>query len=190
LPEDDVPEQQRSGLTARAVWHQDRGVGLEEFNRTHFITTWIPITRATEENGCLFVIPGSHRGAVIDHCPGGVTSFDAGVVQIPEALLPGEPVPVPMQPGDVLLLHPNLVHSSGVNRSRGIRWSFDIRFQRTGDPSGRPEWPTVAVRSRSCRRVTSYEDWRDAWLSARTRLSALNGAPLPHRWDGTLTVCG
>lgn len=190
LPEADIPPEQQSGLTARAVWHQDRGVGMEEFNQTSFVTVWIPVTEATIENGCLLVIPGSHRGELIDHCPGGVTSFDAGVVQIPEKLLPGRPVPVPMQPGSALLLDPLIVHSSGPNTSRGIRWSFDLRYQRSGDPTGRPEWPSTVLRSAGTERIATYEDWRDSWLKARADLALLNGAILPHRWDGALTVCG
>jgi hypothetical protein len=191
LPEAEVPVEQQSGLTAQAVWHQDRGVGLEEFNRTRFITVWVPITEANEENGCLRLIPGSNRGELISHCPGGVTSFDAGVVRIPDALLPGEPVSVPMRPGSVLLLDPLVVHSSYANRSDGIRWSFDFRLQRTGDPTGRPEWPAVVVRSAARPdSVASFEVWRDAWRAARTELAALRGASLRHRWDGRLTVCG
>jgi hypothetical protein len=191
LPEADVPLEQQSGLTAQTVWHQDRGVGMEEFNRTRFVTVWIPITETTEENGCLRVIPGSHRGDLINHCPGGVTSFDAGVVRIPDVLLPGQPVSVPMLPGDVLLLDPLIVHSSYSNRSDAVRWSFDLRYQRTGDPSGRPEWPTLPVRSRRHpEQVATFEAWRDAWLASREKLAELNGAALPHRWDGKLDVCG
>ncbi len=190
LPERDVPADQQSGITARAVWHQDRGVGLAEFNRAHFITVWIAVSDATEENGCVRLIPGSHRAGLIDHCPGDVTSFDAGVIRIPDALLPDKDIPVPVKPGSVLLLHPEVVHGSGVNRSAGIRWSFDLRFQRIGDPTGRPEWPCLPLRSRRHpERVARFADWRDAWLAARTQLAKLDGAALPHRWDGKVAAC-
>ncbi len=189
LPERDVPAEQRSGITARAVWHQDRGVGLAEFNRAHFITVWTAVTEATEENGCVRLIPGSHRAGLIEHCPGGVTSFDAGVVQIPDRLLPGKDIAVPVKPGSVLLLHPEVVHGSGVNRSDGLRWSFDLRFLRTGDPTGRPEWPSLPLRSRHRPdSVARFPDWRDGWLAARARLATLDGAALPHRWDSKVAA--
>ena len=50
----------------------------------------------------------------------------------------GAPVPVPMRPGSVLLLHRLTEHSSLSNLSDGIRWSFDLRYQPVGQPTGRP----------------------------------------------------
>ena len=44
-------------------------------------TVWLPITDATVENGCLCVIPGSHRSDLVTHCPG------YGGLHIPDSLL-------------------------------------------------------------------------------------------------------
>jgi ectoine hydroxylase-related dioxygenase (phytanoyl-CoA dioxygenase family) len=40
------------------------------------LSCWIAVTDATVENGCLQVIPGSHRRDLIDHCP---TGHDLGI---------------------------------------------------------------------------------------------------------------
>ena len=48
-------------------WHQDAGVLRPEVDETLLITAWIPLTRAARENGCLMVIPGSHRYGVRLH---------------------------------------------------------------------------------------------------------------------------
>ena len=34
------------------------------------LTVWFPLMDASEENGCLQVVPGSHEGKVLTHCPG------------------------------------------------------------------------------------------------------------------------
>ncbi len=52
----------------RTDWHQDRGVGHAEADRTDIITVWIAMTDATVENGCLQVIPRSHD-RMLPHCP-------------------------------------------------------------------------------------------------------------------------
>ena len=84
-PEAEVPEALRGGLTARTPWHQDQGVALPEADETDILTVWLPITDATVENGCLCVIPGSHRSDLATHCPG------YGGLHIPDSLLAGAP---------------------------------------------------------------------------------------------------
>ena len=68
-------------LTGKVSWHQDLGVLMEEADAATILSCWIAVTDATVENGCLQVIPGSHRRDLIDHCP---TGHDLG---IPEQLL-------------------------------------------------------------------------------------------------------
>jgi len=46
-------------------WHQDRGVTLEEADNSQLITVWLAVTDATEHNGCLQVIPGSHKNPMV-----------------------------------------------------------------------------------------------------------------------------
>ena len=41
-----------------------------------------------------------------------------------------------LAPGDVLLLNNIVPHRSLPNTSEGVRWSLDLRWQRTGEPNG------------------------------------------------------
>ena len=68
LPENRLPAASRTGLTAQIAWHQDLGVVTEDANEVDMLTVWFPITPVTIENGCLAVIPGSHRGELMLHC--------------------------------------------------------------------------------------------------------------------------
>src|SRR6266850_2173798 len=58
-----------SGLVSQIPWHQDNGVLLPEADEATILTIWAPITEATIENGCLHVIPRSHRKDLVAHCP-------------------------------------------------------------------------------------------------------------------------
>ncbi len=182
-----VPETMRGGLTSRTAWHQDQGVTLPEADATNLLTVWLPVTEATVENGCLCVIPGSHRAGLATHCPG--TSTDRQL-RIPEPLLAGTPVPLPMRPGSVLLLHRLTEHSSLSNQSDGIRWSFDLRYQPVGQPTGRPVFPSFVVRSRSQpeRVVRDWRAWADAWYETRAALSG-DREPVFNRWSAAAPVC-
>lgn len=183
-PEDQVPTELRGGLTARTPWHQDQGVALPEADQSDILTVWLPLTDATIENGCLSVVPGSHRGELITHCPG------VGGVQIPERLLAGAGLPVPMRPGSVLLLHRLTQHASLTNVSQGIRWSFDLRYQPADQPTGRPAFPAFLARSRAHpeRVVTDWRDWAAMWEETRAAMLQRRD-PVFNRWSAAAPPC-
>lgn len=174
-----------SGLEAAVSWHQDNGVILPEADESDILTVWLPITEATVNNGCLRVIPRSHLGGLHRHC-----TSDLGL-RIPEQLLEvGRAVPLPMRPGSVLLMNHRTVHASLENRSNGVRWSFDLRYQVTGRPTGRPAFPGFVARSRNWpdTELRDPEIWGEMWISTR---EALAGAESPkyHRWTDRDELC-
>jgi len=124
-------------------WHQDSGVTVAEADASQIITVWLPLEDASEEMGCLQVLPGAHRLGHLTHVaiPGYGTSIRA-------ADMPGiTPRRMPMVSGDVLFMHRHCPHHSTPNRSKHCRWSLDCRFHATGDNSGRPWQPELRVRS-------------------------------------------
>lgn len=186
-PESAVPIALRDGLTSRTTWHQDQGVALPEADNTDILTVWVPAVDATLENGCLCVIPGSHRTDLATHCPG--PALD-GQLHIPDSLLGGTPLPLPMKRGDVLVLHRLTKHSSLSNNSDSIRWSFDLRYQPIGQPTGRPAFPAFVGRSRQHPEMV-LEDWRvwaGLWEEARAAL-ATGQKPVFNRWAIDAPVC-
>jgi phytanoyl-CoA hydroxylase len=79
------------------------------------IAAWLALDRADEANGCLLVVPGSHRWPIL--C---TTAADTAqsFTDITVPLPPGtRPRPVPMEPGDVLFFNGSLVHGSNPNRT-------------------------------------------------------------------------
>lgn len=171
-------------LVRRTGWHQDQGVLRAEADNTPILTVWLPITEATVDNGCLCVIPGSHRKGLAHHCPG-----DDGLT-IPDQLLEPRVVPLPMKAGSVLLMHRLTQHSSLSNVSDTIRWSFDLRYQPDGQPTGREEFPGFLARSRSRPElvVSEFEQWKQLWQTARDRLVNEQRRP-KHRWPTDAPLC-
>ncbi len=166
-------------------WHQDRGVTHAEADETDMVTVWIAISDATPENGCLQVVPGTHRDALKTHCPAGIQ------LSIPDAVLDkSKAVPLPVKSGGVVMFHPQTAHSSLVNRTDGFRWSFDIRYNRTGQPTGRSHFPAFIARSRSApeTELRDADLWRGLWEDARARLAAQQHIPI-HRWDPNAAAC-
>ncbi len=83
------------------------------------IAAWTPIDDAELVNGCLYVLPGSHRHEI--YCPDSGESkrwmgyMDSHINPFPEE--EGHPVPVEVKRGQTLIFGGNLVHGSGPNRS-------------------------------------------------------------------------
>ena len=119
-------------------WHQDSGYFLAHCDDALVLTCWLPLIDVDENNGCLFVIPGSHRDGIARHYTGG----HGGYLEIVEEDLRGEkPVPLPMRKGDVLFLTNLTAHASFVNRTEDVRWSLDLRYQDGSVPNNIGENP-------------------------------------------------
>ena len=186
-PERLVPKEQTNGLMVRVGWHQDQGVALPEQDEVNVLTVWLPVTDATVENGCLCVVPGSHRDGLTAHCPG--IGPDGGL-QIPSKLITRDMTPAPVRRGGALFLHRRTIHASLANRSEDIRWSFDLRYQPVGQPTGRPAFPGFVARSRQSpeSELRDWQAWRQLWLDARAKLAG-QADPIYNRWSKDAPAC-
>ena len=72
---------------------------------------WLATSRATRENGCLFVLPGSHKEPLHEHLPDARPGANYGYVEIRDHDFSGA-VPLEMETGDVLVFHSFLMHRS------------------------------------------------------------------------------
>lgn len=86
---------------------------------------------ATEENGCLRVIPGSHRLGPLPEI-GESKALDSAEYPMERGL------PVPAKAGDVLLFNYLTIHGSGVNSSERPRRNVLFQYR---DPSDEPLVP-------------------------------------------------
>ena len=102
------------------------------------MTCWIPLVDATIANGCLYVLPKSHRSGVYRHYTGG----QGGYLEIAREDLPTpEPVACPMHAGSVLFMTNLTPHTSFENNTDIVRWSVDLRYQDAEIPNNIGEDP-------------------------------------------------
>ena len=169
---------------AHTDWHQDRGVALHEADNTNMVTVWCAITDATVKNGCLQVIPRTVDQSLLPHCPKKQTAIADGFIDESNA------VPLPVKSGGIVLFHPLTPHSSLSNQTDSFRWSFDIRFNTTGEPTGRAHFPEFIARSPSnpSAVLSDWQEWRGMWEAARTRLAEQQHIDI-HRWSSDAPAC-
>ena len=161
-------------------WHQDAGVLGPEVDDTLLITAWIPLTRADRENGCLTVIPGSHRYGVRLH--EAATNYGIPGPEVP----PGEPMALPIEPGGVILFSSLVCHSGLPSASDRVRWSIDLRYQDPAQPTGHPYFSGHVVRSRrNPDSPLTYPEWVTMW--EKQLVHDEPWPPVP-RWPGSHSV--
>jgi phytanoyl-CoA hydroxylase len=192
VPVDPITGHSQLGATA---WHQDNGVVTEDADESEIITVWLPLTEATVNNGCLIVQPRSHHDGLLPHCPteSSAKNRNGGFgLHIPDSFLATEDqdVSVPMQAGDILLMHRRTPHASHSNVSDHVRWSFDLRYNPIGQATGRGAFPGFVVRS-AAHPETEMSDpaaWTQLWLDARDRLSDKTAERF-NRWNSEAMQC-
>jgi len=112
-------------------WHQDYGYWYknEFLFPDQMISIMVAITEATQINGCLQVIRGSHKLGRVEHGKAG-EQVGASIRYVDLALKTLKLVQVELKPGDALVFHPNLLHRSDTNRSEQSRWSLISVYNR------------------------------------------------------------
>jgi ectoine hydroxylase-related dioxygenase (phytanoyl-CoA dioxygenase family) len=104
-----------SGKPGQA-WHQD-----EDYIPTRdrsLLGAWIALDRATQENGCLWVLPGSHRHGILwEQQWHGDRRFDCAEQSVDFPYRDDEAIPVEVEAGSVVFFNGYLLHRSLPNRA-------------------------------------------------------------------------
>jgi len=183
-PAVDLHDGEARAHITKTDWHQDQGVTHESADKTKLLTVWIAVSDATEENGCLEVQPRGHLGGLIPHC-------NKTQVGIPDSLVDKNTAKaLPVKSGGIILFHPLVPHGSRANHTEGFRWSFDIRYNVTDQPTGRDHFPAFVARSQTQpeRVLTDPAKWLQSWEDTRARLAKDQHVPL-YRWDDSAPYC-
>jgi len=111
-------------------WHRDSRYW--NFQRAELISAWLALRDETIENGCLWVIPGSHQIQVDSE---GLDAAQFLRMDYPtnQALL-ARAVAVPLKAGDVLLFSSNLFHAAGRNRTNQTKFSMVFTYRALDNP--------------------------------------------------------
>lgn len=105
-------------------WHQDYGYWYDNgCLYPDMASCLIAVDRATQENGCLQVVRGSHKLGRLEHGKtGGQTG--ANLERVAAVLQRLELVYCELSPGDAVFFHGNTLHRSDQNKSQHSRWSL------------------------------------------------------------------
>jgi ectoine hydroxylase-related dioxygenase (phytanoyl-CoA dioxygenase family) len=138
-----------------ASWHQDSFYsGLHLSPST---SAWIALTASHQANGCMRVIPGSHKLGSLNH----VNIKDPNLLnrrgeRIATNVDETQAVDVVLRPGEMSLHQSTIIHGSNPNQSDEPRIGFIVRF--VNSEFKNREWPLLRVRGNAdCSRLKLAE---------------------------------
>jgi phytanoyl-CoA hydroxylase len=108
------------GFSSVTHWHQD--IRYWSFQQHGLVSVWTALGRERPENGCLSVLPGTHRMTFIPE------QFDGDLFLRPDHAANRQLIAsrqtVELDTGDVLFFHCRLLHAAGDNRSNETKFSL------------------------------------------------------------------
>ena len=91
------------------------------------VGVWSALEPITRENGCLVMIPGSHKGETHAHDYPDWEHKNHLFLGVKDVDSSGR-VHIEMEPGDTVFFHSNIIHGSGFNKTEGLRRAIAIHF--------------------------------------------------------------
>jgi phytanoyl-CoA hydroxylase len=153
------------------LWHQDGAYW--NLDPMEALTVWLAVDESSVENGCLWMIPGSHRAQL--YAP-------ESRAETPNMLFSATPenfvrdwlsrageVAVELAPGDVSIHHPHVLHHSKPNTSPKRRCGLDIGYMATPTRISNEGLylDPILVRGSPVEGVNTYRKYPD-WVPGQT----------------------
>jgi phytanoyl-CoA hydroxylase len=111
-------------------WHQD--IRYWSFTRPDLVNVWLALGPEQRENGCLRVIPGSHRLALDRSRFDEQVFFRSDIAE--NASLIEQAIDVELDAGDVLFFHAKTLHAATRNFSQQPKFSVVFTFRPLDNP--------------------------------------------------------
>jgi ectoine hydroxylase-related dioxygenase (phytanoyl-CoA dioxygenase family) len=122
-------------------WHQDEAFYTKlDDPTTHAarrMSVWVPLQDTDRDNGCLWVVPGSHRWGMEDWTAQQTGTCVRRINRVEYA--DEQAVPLPARGGDVVLFSAWTWHHSKENQTDHIRRAFIVSYQEATVPKGAGE---------------------------------------------------
>ena len=120
-------------------WHQD----YPYWHGAHKVSVWLALDEATPENGCLKLLPGSHRSSVA-HDGDASDGKGFGYRLADGAVDESRAVTVMCEPGDAVLFHDLTLHASFPNTTGKARWALISTYRSAAEPDLEYDWASAA----------------------------------------------
>ena len=150
------------------AWHQDSwyfsnmyissiGDTIEDAS----IGTWLALDDADEENGCLWVIPGSHRLGVVEHEDVESDEYFLQKRVFVDDEMEARGIPVEVPKGALVVFNNALLHRSTVNRSNRFRRAYIVHYMKLSMQ------PTEYLRNRRAPAAAQHWGTPEAYICGR-----------------------
>ncbi len=108
----------------QTTWHMD--CPYWAFHTRRSVSMWIPLDDATQANGCLWYLPGTHRLATYDLVPIGESMRDIFQAYPEWTRLEAQAAPVPA--GGLVVHNAMIAHAAGPNMTAAPRRAMTVAF--------------------------------------------------------------
>ncbi|MDA0745420.1 MAG: phytanoyl-CoA dioxygenase family protein [bacterium] len=147
------------------AWHQDVTYWGLEPPEAH--TAWIAIDDSDVENGCMRVIPGSHRNGIVTHAKsdreGNLLSINQ---EIPDEYVDTtQAIDLELKAGQMSIHDGQLFHASMPNRSNRRRCGLTVRF--------------IPPKAKQVNENSVGQRWRPILVRGEDRFKHYNETPAP-----------
>jgi len=124
-------------------WHQDSQYwGLDTSN---LVTAWLALSSASEESGCMRVLPGSHNGEPLPHQDlyhdDNMLTRGQEIIGVDES----RAVLMPLQTGEMSLHNIGIAHASGPNRTADRRIGLSFHYMPAGSRQLKASWDCASL---------------------------------------------
>ncbi|HZT42012.1 MAG TPA: phytanoyl-CoA dioxygenase family protein [Chthonomonadaceae bacterium] len=124
-----------AGVDYGSPWHQD----WPYWEGAHKISIWVALNPATPENGCLKMLPGSHK-EVAAHDGAAPSGEGFGHRLRSDAVDESQAAILPAAPGDAIYFHDLTLHASFPNTTGKDRWAFITTYRNAAEPDFPYDW--------------------------------------------------
>jgi len=128
-------------------WHQDGSYWpLEPMD---VVSIWVAGTQSTERNSCMRVIPGTQKKRLLK--PPEMMKLDTEEYVLDLAIYPdkideSDALDIELDPGDVSIHNPSIIHGSNANFSDQWRIGLTLRYIPTSTYVNREGWECILLR--------------------------------------------
>lgn len=126
-------------MTFASPWHQD----WSYWYGAHKYSIWVALDDANIENGCLKLLPGSHKSAVV-HDGDASDGHGFGNRLKPDAVDESQAITAEVEAGGAVFFHDLTLHSSHPNRSGEERWVWIPTYRDAKAEDNEYPWAVAA----------------------------------------------
>lgn len=136
----------KAGDPGFIAWHQDAPYsGMPKGEGAEIVTAWIALSASNVANGCLKVVPGSHKALVPHEYREDKANLLSLGQEIAVTVDEADAARIELAPGQFSFHHEMIIHGSEPNRSDARRVGFAVRYVRPFARNERKDTDTATL---------------------------------------------